>query len=200
MDKTNVDATIRYYNQNAESFYSDTVSVDLSKQRDKFLSYLDRNAFILDFGCGSGRDTKYFLDKGFSVDAIDGSVEMCRMASDYTGIDVRHMYFHELREKNKYDGIWACASILHLSYDELVSVFRRMNDALMAKGILYVSFKYGEFEGTRNGRWFTYMNEDRMNRLLCDIPLFNIVEMWTTNDVRPNRKDEKWLNCIMRKR
>lgn len=200
MNMSNIDATIQYYNQNAKDFYTDTVSRDMSTLLDRFLSYLEENAYILDFGCGSGRDTKYFLEKGYLLDAVDGSAEMCRIASRLTGIEVRHMYFHELEEKDKYDGIWACASILHVPYESMVAILQKLYEALKDDGVLYLSFKYGDFEGMRNGRWFTNMNEDRINRLLCDVPLFVVMEMWTTQDVRPDRKDEKWLNCILKKR
>lgn len=105
------DKTLDYYNKNAQSFVSGTVSVKFTQIQDKFLEKLKPHALILDFGCGSGRDTRYFLGKGYQVDAIDGSAQMCRIASEYTGIKVRQMLFQDLKEHEKYDGIWACASI-----------------------------------------------------------------------------------------
>ena len=108
------DKTLDYYNKNSQLFVTGTVSVDFKQTQDRFLDRLDSGAYILDFGCGSGRDTKYFLNQGYKVDAIDGSVELCRIASEYTGIEVKQMLFQELEEHKKYDGIWACSSILHL--------------------------------------------------------------------------------------
>ena len=97
--------TIDYYNENAKKFIDGTVFVDFRSIQDIFLELLPGNAKILDFGCGAGRDTKYFLDRGFRVDAIDGSLELCKAASEYTGITVKHMLFQELDEKEMYDGL-----------------------------------------------------------------------------------------------
>ncbi|MDD5793076.1 MAG: class I SAM-dependent methyltransferase, partial [Erysipelotrichaceae bacterium] len=109
-----MDQTIDYYNLNAENFIENTQNVDMHLAQDKFLHLLNEGAAILDFGCGSGRDTKYFLDKGCQVTATDGSAELCRRASSFTGIEVQEMLFQELDEIETYDGIWACSSILHL--------------------------------------------------------------------------------------
>ncbi len=193
-----IDKTIDYYNNNAESFVNQTVSVDFKETQDRFLNYLNGNK-ILDFGCGSGRDTKYFLDKGYDVTAIDGSEELCKKASEYTGIDVKHMYFQELQEVETYDGIWACSSILHLNRIELNEVFIRMRDALKTHGIFYTSFKYGDFEGERNGRYFIDFTFETFITFLSDINGLTIIDNWVTSDVRPGRGEEKWLNLILKK-
>jgi len=168
--------------------------------QNRFLKYLDSGARILDFGCGSGRDTKYFLGKGFKADAVDGSEELVKIASEYIGARVRQMYFQDLDEYEIYDGIWACSSILHLTYSDLTEVFVKMARALVPHGILYTSFKYGTDEGERNGRYFTDMTEDKMKRLLDAADVFSVEEMWVTSDVRPGRDEEKWLNMILRKK
>lgn len=191
--------TIDYYNNNYENFISDTLSIDFSLIQDTFLSYLLPKAYILDFGCGSGRDTKYFLDCGYQVDANDASFELCRVASEYTGINVKQMFFHELDEVEKYDGIWACASILHVKRNELPNIINRMSIATKKNGIIYISFKYGDFEGERNGRYFTDMTENLIEELLVCFPELNVEKMWITSDVRFDRGDEKWLNIILRK-
>ncbi len=152
--------TLGYYDNHAEEFCKNTVNVEFTATQECFLSKLEKGSYILDFGCGSGRDTKYFLKQGYRVDAIDGSKELCKMASEYTGIEVRNMFFQELSEEHKYDGIWACSSILHLPVAELAEVMRRMAAALKEHGIVYTSFKYGTFEGERNGRYFTDMTEE----------------------------------------
>lgn len=194
------DTTIDYYNSNAKQFIQNTISVEFKETQQRFLSKLKKNAFILDFGCGSGRDTRYFLDQGCQVDAIDGSEELCRLASQYTGIKVRHMFFQDLSVKEKYDGIWACSSILHLPLHELTEVMQKMSDALKADGVIYTSFKYGTFSGQRNGRFFTDMTEDSFVKLILKINSLDIEEQWMTYDVRPGRGEEKWLNLILRKK
>lgn len=191
--------TINYYNKNALDFVTSTKNVDFNTIQIKFSEKLPRGAYILDFGCGSGRDTKYFLSQGYRVDAMDGSEEICRLASEYTGIPVRHMLFQELAVSDIYDGIWACSSILHLPYDELKKVLIRMSHALKEDGIIYTSFKYGIFEGERNGRYFTDMTEKKLDRLLDKTPDFRVEEQWISTDVRPGREDENWLNIILRK-
>ena len=191
--------TLNYYNINANSFVSSTLSVDFSQTQDKFLRLLPSAAAILDFGCGSGRDTKYFLDAGMQVDATDGSEELCRLASEYTGIPVRQMLFEELDAKAQYDGIWACSSILHLSQESLKDVLKKMIAALKEHGIIYTSFKYGTFEGERNGRFFTDFTEETFREFVADVDGIRIEEMWITGDVRPGRGDERWLNLILRK-
>lgn len=196
----NINDTLDYYNKNAENFVQGTVSVDFRMMQDKFLNQLNDGAAILDFGCGSGRDTKYFLEQGYVVDAIDGSEELCKLASDYTGIPVKHMLFQDLDEKEKYDGIWACSSILHVPGKELKSVIKKMSRALKAHGIIYTSFKYGTFEGERNGRYFTDMTEETFSLLIQDIEELEVKEYWITSDVRPGRGEEKWLNLILRKK
>ena len=190
--------TIDYYNLNAESFVNQTVSVDFRDTQDRFLNYLNGNK-ILDFGCGSGRDTKYFLERGYEVTAIDGSEELCKKASEYIGIDVKHMYFQELQEVETYDGIWACSSILHLNRIELKDVFIRMRDALTTGGIIYTSFKFGDFEGERNGRYFIDFSFETFKDFISEIKELSIIDSWITSDVRPGRGEEKWLNLILKK-
>lgn len=192
--------TINYYDTNAKEFVEGTLNVDFKATQDKFINKLPAKGYILDFGCGSGRDTKYFLAKDFNVEAIDGSIELCKIASEYTNIKVRHMYFNELSIVNKYDGIWACSSILHLSLDDLVDVFKRMSKALKDEGIIYTSFKYGDFSGERNGRFFTDMTEDSFAKLIANVDNLKVEEQWITADVRPQRGNEKWLNLILRKK
>ena len=191
--------TIDYYNENAQTFAEGTVSVDFSEIQNQFCKRLPSKAYILDFGCGAGRDTKYFLEQGFQVDAMDGSEALCKLASEYTGIVVKHMLFQELNVKDQYDGIWACASILHLKKKEIPDIICKMYSALRKNGILYMSFKYGDFEGTRNGRYFTDLTEDSALELLQDVPELKVEKQWITGDVRSGRGDERWLNMILRK-
>ncbi|MDD6481026.1 MAG: class I SAM-dependent methyltransferase [Lachnospiraceae bacterium] len=191
--------TLEYYNKNAESFVEGTVAVDFEQTQLRFISKLKVGDYILDFGCGSGRDTKYFLEKGFKVDAVDGSEELCKKASKITGIEVRQMLFQELNEVSKYNGIWACSSILHLPKSELKVVLRKMLIALKDHGVIYTSFKYGDFEGMRNGRHFTDFTLEALQEFIKEISGAAIEGSWITGDVRPGRGEEKWLNLLLRK-
>lgn len=191
--------TLSYYNAHAQDFVQGTVAVDFSITQHRFLAQLEKGASVLDFGCGSGRDTKYFLEQGYGVEATDGSAELCKLASEYTGISVKQLLFDELEAVEKYDGIWACASILHLAWDDLVAVMQKMARAVKAGGIIYTSFKYGQFSGERNGRFFTDLDEEGLARLLKEVGGLEVKELWITGDVRPGRGEEKWLNVLLQK-
>ena len=130
---------------------------------------------------------------------MDGSEKICKAASEYVGIPVRNMLFQELDETEKYDGIWACSSILHVPKDKLPVVLQKMSDALKENGVIYTSFKYGDFEGERNGRYFTDLTEDSFTNLLRKVLNLSIEKFWITGDVRDGRGDERWLNVLMRK-
>ncbi len=192
--------TLNYYDQHAQMFAESTKDVDFRAVQDRFLDKLFLHAYILDLGCGSGRDTRYFLTQGYRVDAVDGSTEICKLASTYTGIQVKQMLFQDLKAVDTYDGIWACSSVLHLPYKELKKVLVQMAAALKRDGIVYTSFKYGTFEGERNGRYFTDMTEDSLRKLLIETAVFQLEEEWVTKDVRPGREDERWLNILLKKR
>lgn len=191
--------TLEYYNTNATDFVSNTVDVAFSEVQDFFLAHIPSGGKILDFGCGSGRDTKYFLSCGYDVDAVDGSEELCKIASAYTGIEVKQMLFEELDAVNEYDGIWACASILHVEKKQLSSIIAKMAAATKENGTVYMSFKYGDFEGVRNGRFFTYLAEESFAKILKEIPDLQIVKTWVSADVRAERGEERWLNILLRK-
>lgn len=191
--------TLGYYNKNSVDFVHSTRDVDFREIQDKFLGLIAPKSLILDFGCGSGRDTKYFLSKGYIVEAWDGSIELCKAASEFTQIDVKNKLFQDLSASSLYDGIWACSSILHLPLNDLILVMKKIESALKNTGVLYTSFKYGDYSGERNGRYFTDMTEDRFDEILQHCPSLHIIEIWQTGDVRQERENEKWLNILLRK-
>ena len=191
--------TLNYYNINAADFFETTKNVNFLEVQQIFTKLLSPNASILDFGCGSGRDTKYFLDHGYHVTAIDGSEEICKIATDHTGIQVKQMLFEELDDRDQYDGIWACASILHMSKEELLDIFHKMHRALKRNGIIYTSFKYSTFSGERNGRYFTDFTEEMFVEFTRRLNGLKIEKMWITKDLREGRGDERWLNILLRK-
>lgn len=192
--------TIDYYNKNAEDFYTGTVDADMSEMYSHFEKYLKEGDTLLDCGCGSGRDSRYFLSKGFDVYAIDASEEMCRKAEALTGRTVKCMRFDEIKETEKYDGIWACASLLHEEKEKLPEVIGKLIKALKKGGSLYMSFKYGDFTGERNGRYFVNMTEKDIEAILKEYAEAELTESWITRDVREGRADEKWINVIVRRK
>jgi len=190
--------TSQYYSDNSQEFFASTVTVDMTPQYEQFLKYVPSGSTILDLGCGSGRDTKAFLTMGYAVEAIDGSEELCRLASDYTGITVKCMDFMELNSIERYDAIWACASLLHVPSAKLPILLSKMKDALRENGIVYMSFKHGDFEGKRDGRFFLDMTSERFHALCNTDTGFQIEEEWYSEDVRIDKTDI-WYNCIVRK-
>ena len=192
--------TEQYYDDNAQSFINGTISADVSDLRNRFLKYIPAQGCILDWGCGSGRDTIDFLKKGYVVDAIDGSREIAKLASEAAGILVKCEKFDQLDAHDKYDGIWACASILHVKKDELINILKLANNALKPGGVIYASFKYGDFFGERNGRYFTDMTYERFADLLGQINSLTLEEHWITSDVREGRESEKWINFVVRRK
>lgn len=180
------DITLEYYAANADAFASSTVNVAFSDVQRRFESLLEAGARVLDFGCGSGRDAKHFQETGFAVDAVDGSPELCRIASRLTGLPVRCMRFEELAAEAVYDGIWACSSILHVPSDQLPEVLARMADALKPNGVVYTSFKLGEFEGMRHGRYFCdFTPPSTFARMLSRVAALREVEHWISGDPLP---------------
>ena len=156
--------TTKYYNDNAQAFIENTLNVDMSEVRNQFLAYLPAEAHILDAGCGSGRDSLAFKSLGYQVTAMDASLAMCEQTAKLLGQEVRHMTFQALADEALYDGIWACATLLHVPSDEMLSVWQGLSHALKVGGILYASFKYGTYEGERNGRYFTDFDEAQIGR------------------------------------
>ena len=199
MSEKTKNQTIQYYDQNANKFVENMRNVDFHVIQDDFLGKLSKDdAAILDLRCGSGRDVKYFLERGYQVNAIDGSAELCARASEYTKIPARCLLFQEWNEREIYDGIWACSSLLHLIYWELDDVLNRIENALKPQGILYMSFKHGVFEGERNGRYFLDFTEEKMDQLLKNHTDLRLLRSFHTEDVRPDRKEE-WLNLFRQK-
>jgi SAM-dependent methyltransferase len=189
--------TINYYNQNATDFAAATDDIDMTALYAEFLPRLKAASHILDAGCGSGRDAGYFKQQGFTVSAFDASAELARLASSRLQQAVAVQRFEQLNEHEKYDGIWCCASLLHVANNNLAAVFGLLQQALKPKGVLYASFKYGDTERQDHGRHFTDMNEARLTALINDVNGLTLNKMWLTQDQRPDRNHETWLNALL---
>ncbi len=188
-------STIDYYDKNAKMYFDYTVDADMSDNYRRFLRYLPEGSCILDAGCGSGRDSRYFLTHGYKVKAIDASKELCLLASEYIGQEAINIRFSDIDHTNEFDGIWANASLLHVDKDSIEDIISRMRRALKEKGIFYASFKYGDHDRIQGERYYNDMNEDKIKELFSD---FVILEIWIGDDALPGRS-EKWLNIICRK-
>lgn len=190
--------TIDYYNHHAEEFANSTLHVEMESLYQPFLALLPEHAHILDLGCGSGRDSLAFKNKGYRIDAIDYSEALAKKATELTGIQVKHHSFYELDEVAIYDGIWACASLLHCERRRLAEVVAKMLRALKSEGVIYMSFKYGDSDREKDGREFTDLNEQQAQKLLAQFDQVSLVQQWITLDKRPDRT-EQWLNLLWKK-
>lgn len=191
--------TLAYYNQNADAFIEGTQNADMSEQYRFFLKYLTPGCKLLDLGCGSGRDSAYFSSLGFEVTAVDGSEELCKRVKDNYGIDALCISFEDISFTAEFDAVWACASLLHVKKANIPNVLDKVSAALKPGGILYASFKYGSEERVVNGRFFNDYTENDLDTLLTSDNQLSLLEYWITEDVRPDRSGERWLNFVAQK-
>jgi SAM-dependent methyltransferase len=191
--------TLAYYNQNADAFIEGTQNADMSEQYRFFLKYLTPGCKLLDLGCGSGRDSAYFSSLGFEVTAVDGSEELCKRVIANYGIDAICISFEDISFTAEFDAVWACASLLHVKKADIPNVLDKVSAALIPGGILYASFKYGSEERVVNGRFFNDYTENDLDTLLTSDNQLSLLEYWITEDVRPDRCGERWLNFIAKK-
>lgn len=190
--------TLHYYQNHAQDFFDGTINVNMTSLYEAFTRHLAPGARVLDAGCGSGRDAKAFHEMGYQVDAFDASSAMVALARQHTGLPVQLMSFSEIDCKAQYDGIWCCASLLHVPSSELPAVMQKLADALKPGGVWYVSFKYGSGERVQGERRFTDMDEEGLRGFLGTVSSVEIGSLWVTEDNRPGR-DEVWLNGVLKK-
>ncbi|MGB5823554.1 MAG: class I SAM-dependent methyltransferase [Proteocatella sp.] len=186
--------TLEYYKKNALEYVEKTKSADMSSIINRFKKYMKPNGYILDLGCGSGRDSKYFIENGFTVEALDASESIASLAQIYLKQNVRVLDFRKLDYYKIFDGVWACASLLHLTPEEMESILDKIYISLKKEGCFYLSVKEGSFEGYINGRYFTYYTKESLS-LMLQRSGFIIEEIWITEDVLSERA-EKWINVI----
>ena len=198
-EKKQSNKTIDFYNSQAKQYISETVDLDISNIRNRFLELIPENGHILDLGCGSGRDSRFFLDHGYLVTAIDASYELANLASEFIGQKVRNLSFHELDYIETFIGIWACASLLHSPKVEMSTVMQKMTLALKPNGIIYMSFKYGSNERVdERGRFFNDYTEADISKMLLEHSDLHIIQIFTES--KPLRNGfQKWLNVFAKK-
>jgi SAM-dependent methyltransferase len=190
-------STVRYYDENAERYFHETVDVDLSSIQARFLARLPKNADILDAGCGSGRDALAFSRLGHRVTAFDASPAIAALASRHLGQPVQVMRFAEVGFEEAFDGVWACAALLHVPSPFLPDALTRLTHALRVGGIFYMSFKEGSGERLKGGRRFTDLQPEGLRHLLAVLPGLGEPEIWRTADARPGRGEEYWVNALV---
>lgn len=193
--------TLKYYNENAVDYTEQTKYGDLKEIYAKFLKLLPKGAKILDFGCGSGRDSKYFIENGYKVTAIDGSEKMCKLATQYINQKVKCMKFEELTDETLYDGIWACSSILHVERENLSDILRKMIKALKKGGIIYTSFKIGDYCEIKEEKYYNYITKNILEKILKEVNSHcKIIDYFESNTkTNVNRPVASWGNYLIKK-
>ncbi|WP_210448051.1 class I SAM-dependent methyltransferase [Vibrio crassostreae] len=188
--------SVNYYDNNAQEFYDGTVNVEMQSLYNEFLPLIPQGGAILDAGCGSGRDTLAFKFQGFKVHSIDASAELAQLAEALVKQPVEVTTFQQFNASVQFDAVWACASLLHVPFDKLPLAFNNLATPLNEGGVFYCSFKYGDDEVERNGRFFTNLDETRLNSILATTSL-TTQKLWMTGDLRKGREKEQWLNAIL---
>lgn len=199
MPNINNTATIDFYNSNAGGYFNSTVDADMSDCCERFLKYLMPGDYIIDIGAGSGRDIRYFLNRGYKVEGIDASSELCKLASEYTGVAVQCQTIQEWNPPCTYKGIWANASLVHLSIEEIQDFIYKIPGILQEGGVAYFSFKSGIVTGADSeGRFFTNVTEQEVQQIIKKSTAISVVDMWKTED-KLNRDGFYWINVIVQK-
>jgi len=186
---------MNYYKDNAIEYINKTKDVNMKDSYEFFLKYAKSKGKILDIGFGSGRDMLYFKSLGFDVYGIDMEKTFVDEALKLN-LNVSCKNILDMNDEKMYDYIWASASLLHIEKDLLNKTFKICNQILSQNGIMYCSFKYGDFEGIKDDRYYVYLTENSISNYLKDTNL-KILDIKITKD-NLNR-DNKWLNVILRK-
>lgn len=190
-----MDPTDHYYEQFAAEFFGSTVGVDMTPIHQRFLAQLRPGDHILDAGCGSGRDARAFAEAGFQVTAFDASAELARLATSHCGFEVAVRRLENIDEIEAFDGIWCCASLLHVPLAAMPATLDRLWRALRPGGTMYVSFKHGTGEHVHGGRRFTDADDATLRQWFGRWPDVHQLDVWRTGDQRPDRT-ECWINAL----
>ncbi len=190
--------TLDWYDANAQTFVDGADHVDLSALRDAFLEHLQRGARVLDVGSGSGRDARAFESAGHHVTALEPSAPLAKLIEERFRGEIIRAPIETLEAVEAFDGIWACASLLHVPASATPDVLSRLHRALVGRGVLYASYKRGDGERWESGRFFNDQTRASVERLLTDAG-FERVRTWETLDARPDRADTVWVNALAHK-
>lgn len=196
------ESTFSYYDKNADAYAAQTRFTDMSSLYVPFRNALPQGGRILDAGCGVGRDTRYFIEHGYPVISFDASIEMVKKCREYPHAYCLRLSFEDLTYQEMFDGVWACASLLHLHFEDAKRALAKLTTALKAGGILFVSLRRslnGEKNQTVGGRFYEYYTESKLAELIASEFRLEEAKIWESDS---NLKDDtgRWVNVIARRR
>ena len=192
--------TLSHYNQNADSFWHGTKDHDVAQNYAAFLApfIAGKTLDILDFGCGPGRDIKYFQSLGHRTVGLDGSKMFCTMARQYTQCKISQQNFLKLTlEQQAFDGIFANASLFHVPSKELPRVLIELHTTLRPEGILFLSNPRGNQEGWNGQRYGHYM-QFQDSQVYLERAGFEILDHYYRPPGKPIN-EQPWLAIVSRK-
>jgi len=157
---------LRFYENHWARFAAKASTYQMEPLYAPFLENISAGGFILDAGCGSGRDSVAFLKRGYRVKAVDISPTLVSLTRQ-AGVEAEVKALQELDYGPVFDGIWACASLLHIPKRDIVGVLGRLAIALHPGGVLFATLKEGEGEElAEDGRFFVYYKLEEFRTLL----------------------------------
>ena len=191
--------SVAWYEANARLFFDRSVDAAMLDQQRRFAALLPAGGHVLDAGCGAGRDARVFREWGFAVTATEAAPSLAALARIHAEVEVQVVTFDQMAWIEAFDGVWACASLLHVRRGDLPDTLRRLRRALVSGGAWFMSFKYGAEERESGGRWFTDLDEPGAARLLAEVGGLELVELQVSHDVRPDRAKDRWLSILCRR-
>lgn len=193
--------TRAFYDREAVDYCRDTLGNDLGDLYPSLLNTVPAGGLLLDAGCGSGRDTLAFIRKAFRVEAFDASRPMARLATELTGVQVDVATFETWRgPPERYDGIWAFASLLHVARADLPTSVGRLTDSLRPGGHLFASFKWGQEDRVdARGRHYTDLTVPAARSLFDAVPGMRSVKVWRERGPTALDRDASWVYVLARR-
>ena len=193
--------TLSHYNRHAERFWEGTRDHDVSQNRDALLRELRGVPpfRILDFGCGPGRDLKFFRELGHEAVGLEGAERFVELAREYSGCEVWRQDFLKLDLPPEYfDGVFANASLFHLPSQELPRVLNELWATLKSRGVLFSSNPRGDNEEGWNGeRYGAYYDWERWRELVTTAGFSEITHYYRPPGLP--REEQPWLASLWRK-
>ncbi|HSI51883.1 MAG TPA: class I SAM-dependent methyltransferase [Ideonella sp.] len=190
------DSTLAFYEAHAHEYSRRTLDADLTDVQQRFARRLSPGARILDLGCGPGRDLRAFSRLGFMPIGLDASPSLVRIAREVSGSPVSVGRIEEIEFDHEFDGIWACASLLHVARPALSETLARIRSALRPGGTFFASVQEGAGDSRApDGRSFTYF-EERAFRMALGRSGFKETDVWRTADSLREGRQLSWLNFL----